>query len=99
VKHSSENTASHLRRTGSSACCVDDYLSWYYGYIQGEHKVFPLLQTFISRKHVGTLGCTSVRRESAVDNFPKRWCTSTLGFTSSSVFEYNISKQVDRERW
>ena len=70
--------------------------------IQGEHKVFPWLQTFITRKlrgHVGALRCTSVRRVSAVDNFPTRWCTSTLGFTCSSVCGCNISKQVDWERW
>ena len=48
--------------------------------------------------HVGTLRCTSVRRVSAVDNVPTRWCTSTLGFTCSSVFGCNISKQVDWER-
>ena len=46
-----------------------------------------------------TLRCTSVRRVSAVDNFPTRWCTSTLGFTRSSVFGCNVSKQVDWERW
>jgi len=71
-------------------------------YLQGEHKVFPWLETFITRKlrgHVGTLSCTSVRRVSAVDNFPTRWCTSTLGFICSSVFGCNISKQVDWERW
>jgi hypothetical protein len=34
-----------------------------------------------------------------VDNFPKRWCTSTLGFICSSVFGCNISKQVDLEKW
>jgi hypothetical protein len=67
--------------------------------VQGEHKVFPRLQTFITRKHVGTLHCTSVRRVSAVDNFPTRRCTSTLWFTCSSVFGCKISKQVDRERW
>ena len=43
--------------------------------------------------------CISFRRVSAVDNFPTRWCTSTLGFTFSSVFGCNISKQVDWERW
>jgi len=31
------------------------------------------------------------RRVSAVDNFPTRWCSSTLGFTRSSVFGCNIS--------
>jgi hypothetical protein len=40
-----------------------------------------------------------LRRVSAVDNFPTRWCTSTLGFRCSSVFGLNISKQVDWERW
>jgi len=34
-----------------------------------------------------------------VDNFPTRWCTSTLRFRYSSVFECNLSKQVDWERW
>jgi len=63
--------------------------------IQGEHKVFPWLQTFITRK----LPCTSFRRVSTVDNFPARWCTSTLGFTCSSVFGCNFSKQVDWKRW
>ena len=62
---------------------------------QGEHKVFPWLQTFITR----TVRCTSVRRVSTVDNFPTRWCTSTLGFTRSLVFGCSISKQVDWERW
>ena len=38
-------------------------------------------------------------RVSAVDNFPTRWCTSTLVITCSSVFGCNISKQVDWERW
>ena len=40
-----------------------------------------------------------LRRVSAVDNFPTRWCNFTLGFTCSSVFGCNISKQVDWERW
>ena len=40
-----------------------------------------------------------LRRVSAVDNFPTRWCTSTLGFRCSSVFGCNISKQMDWERW
>ena len=39
-----------------------------------------------------------LRRVSAVDNFPTIWYTSTLGFTCSSVFGCNISKQVDWER-
>jgi len=30
-----------------------------------------------------------IRRFSALDNFPTRWCTSTLGFTCSSVFGCN----------
>ena len=41
----------------------------------------------------------NLRRVSAVDNFPTRWCTSTLGFVCSSVFGCKISKQVDWERW
>jgi len=41
----------------------------------------------------------SVIRVSAMDNFPTRWYTSTLGFTRSSVFGCNISKHVDWERW
>jgi len=45
-----------------------------------------------------TLCCTSAGRVSAVDNFPTRWCTSTLGFKCSSVFGCKISKQVDCER-
>jgi hypothetical protein len=32
-----------------------------------------------------------LRRVSALDNFPTRWCTSTLGFTCSSIFGCNIS--------
>ena len=40
-----------------------------------------------------------LRRVSAVDNFPTRWCNSTLGFRHSSVFGCNISRQVDWERW
>ena len=70
--------------------------------IQGEHKFFPWLWTFITRKlpgRVGTVRCTSIRRVSAVDNFPTRWCTSTLGFRCLSVFGCNISKQMDWERW
>ena len=39
-----------------------------------------------------------LRGVSAVDNLPTRWCTSTLGFTCSSVFGCNISEQVDWER-
>jgi len=35
----------------------------------------------------------------AVDNFPTRWCTSTVWFGCSSVFGCNISKQADWERW
>ena len=71
-------------------------------FVQAEHKFFPWLQTFITRKlpgHVRSLCCTSVRRVSAMDNFPTRWCTSALGFRCSSVFGRNISKQVDWERW
>ena len=34
-----------------------------------------------------------------MDNFPTRWCTSTLGFTCSSAFGCDISKQADWERW
>jgi hypothetical protein len=63
---------------------------------------FSRLQTIITRKllgHVGTLRCTSVRRVSAVDNFPTRWCTSRLGSTYSSVFGCDISGRVDWERW
>ena len=62
--------------------------------IQGEHKIFPWLQTFITRNFM-----LHLRRVSAVDNFPTRWCTSTLGFGCSSVFGCSISKQVDWERW
>jgi len=40
-----------------------------------------------------------LRRVSTVDNFPTRWCNSTLGYTCSSVFGCNISKQVDWARW
>jgi len=59
------------------------------------------MKSFPDYKHLlqETLSCTSVRRISGVDNFPKRWCTSTLGFGCSSVFGCNISKQVDWERW
>jgi hypothetical protein len=32
-------------------------------------------------------------------HFPTRWCTSTLGFTCSSLFACSISKQVGWERW
>jgi len=65
-------------------------------------KSFPDYKTFITRTlrgHVGTLRCTSVRRILAVDNFPTRWCTSTLGFKFWSVFCCNIFKQVEWERW
>jgi len=34
-----------------------------------------------------------------VNNFPTRWRTSTLGLICSSVFGWNISKQVEWERW
>ena len=64
--------------------------------IQCEHKVFPWLQTL---QTLQTFHCTSVRRVSAVDKFPTRWCISMLGFTCSSVFGCNISKQVDWEGW
>ena len=40
--------------------------------IQSEHKVFPWLQSFITRKYVGTLRCTPVRRVSAVYNFSNK---------------------------
>jgi len=40
-----------------------------------------------------------LRRVSAVDNFPTRWCTFTLGLTCLPVFGCSISKQVDWERW
>jgi len=33
-----------------------------------------------------------------MDNFPTRWCTSTLGFGCLSVSGLNIYKQVDWER-
>ena len=58
------------------------------------------IKYFPDYKHLlqDTLRFTSVRRVSAVDNFP-RWCTSTLGFKCASVFGCNISKQVDWERW
>jgi len=39
-----------------------------------------------------------LRRVSGVDNFRRRWRTPTLGFTFSSVFGCEISKQVDWER-
>jgi len=52
--------------------------------VQGEHKDFPRLQTFIT---------LHLRRVSAVDNFPTRWWTSTVGFTCSLVFGCNISNR------
>jgi len=42
-------------------------------------KSFPDYK-YLLHDYVGTLRCTSVKRVSAVDNFPTRWCTSTLGF-------------------
>jgi len=59
------------------------------------------IKSFLDYRHLlqETLCCTSVRRVSAVDNFPTRWCNSTLGFRCSTVFGCNISKQVDWERW
>ena len=59
------------------------------------------IKSFPNYKHLlqAPLRCIFVRRVSAVDNFPTSWRTSTLGFTCSSVFGCNISKQVDWERW
>jgi len=47
------------------------------------------INSFPYNKHLlqETLHCTSVRRVLAVDNFPTRWCTSTLGFRFSSVLD------------
>jgi len=49
-------------------------------YIQGEHKVFPWLQTFITRKlpgHIGTLRCTSEEFQPWIiflqDGAPPHW--------------------------
>jgi len=58
------------------------------------------IKSFRDYRHLlqETLRCTSVRSVSAVDNFPTRWCTSTLGFRCSSVFGCNIFKQVEWER-
>jgi len=33
-----------------------------------------------------------------MNNFPTKWCTSKLGFTSPSVFGCTVSKQIDWER-
>ena len=61
------------------------------------------IKSFPYYKQLFTCTCCNLtlhlRRVSTVDNFPIRWCTSTLGFTCSSVFECNNSKQVDWERW
>jgi len=45
--------------------------------IQGEHKVFPWFQTFITRRHVGTLRCTSEEFQPCIifqqDGAPPHW--------------------------
>ena len=54
------------------------------------------INSFSDYKHLLQENFTlHLRRVSAVDNFPTRRRTSTLGFTCSSVFGCNISKQVD----
>ena len=66
-----------------------------------DHKYRVSIKSFLDYKrllqenYVEYRYCTLVRRVSAVDNFPTRWRTSTLGFTCSSVFGCNIAKQVD----
>ena len=70
--------------------------------IQGEHKVLPWLQTFITNIHLDMLELYVAPQLEEFQPwiiFPTRWCTSTLGFTCSLVFGCNISKQVDWERW
>jgi len=62
-------------------------------------KSFPDYKHLLQENYIKYIYCVSVRRVSVVDNFPTRWCTSTLGFTCSMVFGCNISKQVDWERW
>ena len=58
------------------------------------------MKSFPDYKHYqGTLRCTSVTRVSVVDNFPTDGAPPHLGFTCSSVFGCNISKQVAWERW
>jgi hypothetical protein len=55
-------------------------------------KSFPDYKHFFSKctpGHGGTLRCTSVGRVSPVDNFPTRWCTSTLGFRCPSVLGWS----------
>ena len=69
-------TLSYFLKCFNSSSFFIDFLL----YIQDEHKFFPWLQIFITRKlprYVGTLHCTSVRRVSAVDNFRTRWCLHT----------------------
>jgi len=76
-------------------------ISIFRGWVDFEDCIYRVsINSFLDYKHLlqETLRCTSVRRVSAVDNFPTRWCTSTLGFGCSSVFGCDISKQVDWER-
>jgi len=60
------------------------------------------IKSFPDYKQMFTWTCWNftlhLRIVSAVDNFSTRWRTSTLGFTCSSVFGCNISKQADWER-
>jgi hypothetical protein len=57
-------------------------------------------KSFSDYKHLKQENFTlHLRRVSAVDNFPTRWCTSTLEFTCSSVFGCNIFQQEEWERW
>ena len=45
--------------------------------VQGQHKVFPRLHTFITRRHVGTLRCTSEEFQPWIifqqDGAPPHW--------------------------
>ena len=49
--------------------------------------------------HTGTLCCTPAGGISAIPILPIRWCSSVLELISPSVFELNLSEQMDGERW
>ena len=64
--------------------------------IQGEHKLFPSLQTFITME----LNVAPQLEEFQPWIFFQQDCEPPhWGFTDSSVFGCNISKHVDWERW
>ena len=82
---------SEIRDVDITMLCILGWLP----IIQGEHKFFSWLQTFITRQ---LYVVPQLEDFQPWIIFQQRCCNSTLGFTCSSVFGCNISKQVDWER-